>query len=60
MKIDVEVTEEELRKLVLARLQNTIEAPIDAKSVKIEVKTKQNFKAEWEEGKFRARISIDV
>lgn len=57
MKIHVEIDEKQLKSLVydylLDKLGNVSLRPED---VKIEVKSKQNWKAEWEEALFRARV----
>lgn len=60
MTLDIEITENELRDLVFAKLQSMLGAvALDPKDVKIEVKTTQNYRAkEWEAGQFRARVSL--
>jgi hypothetical protein len=62
MKIDIEIDENELRRLVLARIQQAdARADITEKDVHIEVMTKNNYRVkEWENGAFRARLSADV
>lgn len=58
MKIQVELTEKELRELVYTYIANQfIGADISADDVRIEVKSKQNYKSEWEEASFRAVVS---
>lgn len=62
MKIQIELTEKELRALVLARLRDELgEAGgrLADKDVHIEVKSKQNYKSEWESAAFRARVEVD-
>jgi hypothetical protein len=58
MKIDVEIDEAELRRLVVARLRELMpNAGINTEDVKIEVMTKNNYRVkEWENGAFRARV----
>jgi hypothetical protein len=58
MIINVELSEVELRRLVLARLQELMpDAGLTEKDVDIQVKSKQNYRAEWETAAFRARIT---
>lgn len=60
MKIAVELTDVDLRQLVLAELTNRIDVPFQPHDVKIEVKSKQNYKSEWEPAEFRARIEVNI
>jgi hypothetical protein len=59
MKIDIEIDENELRKMVIERLQRLMPSRnFNEKDVKIEVMTKNNYRVkEWENGAFRARVS---
>lgn len=59
MKLHVELTNEEVRQLILGAIENKLSGNADLKKedVVIEVKTKQNYKAEWERGEFR--VSYD-
>lgn len=62
MKIQVEITEKELRTMVLQRLRNELgEAAekLEEKDIAIEVKSQQNYKSEWERAAFRARVEVD-
>ena len=55
MKIRVELDEKILRMLVIGYLEErlgSLSPKIDM--IKIEVKSKQNYKSEWEEAEFRA------
>ncbi len=55
MKIKIEYTEKEVTELILADLERKLgDIPLDEKSVHIEVKSKQNYKSEWEHANFRA------
>ncbi len=55
MEINIELTEEDLRNLITIYLQNKLgDTPIDINKVKIQVKSKQNFRSEWEESAFKA------
>jgi len=59
MKIQIELTESDLRKLVLDHLREKINADLEEKDVKIETKSAQNYRAEWETAKFRATVTRD-
>ena len=57
MKIAIELSENDLKTLVMRELEKRLgDIDIDEKDVHIEVKSKQNYKSEWEEASFRARI----
>lgn len=61
MKIHIEIDENELRELVLNAIQERVTcADVKEKDVQILVKTKQNYKAEWEAGSFRAVYSVNT
>ena len=58
MTITIEYTEVELRKLVeddLIKTLGTLE--VDFNKIQIQVKSKQNYKSEWETASFRARYT---
>lgn len=62
MKVKVEITEKELRELVWERLRELLGAAADnviATDVAIQVKSKQNYRSEWEEAAFRAVVEVD-
>lgn len=56
MKIRIEITKEDLQKLVLDKMRELVPniGLFDEKMVKIQTKSKQNYKSEWEEADFRA------
>ena len=56
MKLRIEIDESDLKALVLEHIADRLGscAPPSADKVKIEVKSKQNCKAEWESAAFRA------
>lgn len=61
MNIQIEITEKELRELVLAKLQFLMgELTLEAKDITIQVKSKQNYKSEWEEAAFRAAVNKTI
>ena len=58
MNLRIELTEKVLRQLVLDHLQNALgDIVITEKDIVIEVKSKQNWKAEWESAAFRAVVT---
>lgn len=56
MKLHIELTEEELRELVVRHLESLLNVPLTEKDVQIEVKSKQNYRSEWESAAFRAIV----
>lgn len=55
MKIKIELNEATLRTLVVNHIQLKLGAVnLDPRDVLIEVRSKQNFKSEWEGAEFRA------
>lgn len=60
MILKIEISELELKKLIVAELQTRLgEVVFDAGDIKIEVKSKQNYKAEWETANFRATLTVN-
>lgn len=50
MKAHFELTEKELKEIVLAHIQKQLgELQIDSKDIHFLVKSKQNYRSEWEE-----------
>jgi hypothetical protein len=61
MKIDIEIDEKRLRELVAVEIQSRLgDIPLEVKDVKIIVKTKQNYRADWEVGEFKATYSKTI
>jgi hypothetical protein len=59
MRVQIELTQADLQRLVLHELRNLlgdVGNSLSIADVKIEVKSHQNYKAEWESADFRARI----
>jgi len=57
MRIQIEVSEADLRRLVLRHIREQMpDAAIAESDVTIEVKSRQNWKAEWETAAFRATV----
>ncbi len=58
MHLRIELTEAELRELVCEHLRAKLGSiELDERDVRIEVKSKQNWKSEWEEAAFRAVVT---
>lgn len=59
MNIEIVLTEADLRNLVVNELERRLgDIKIESSDVKIETKSAQNFKSEWETAHYRARIVI--
>lgn len=56
IKINVEIDEKTLKDLVLDHFRTLMRVDLRPDQIKIEVKSKQNYRSEWEEASFRARI----
>lgn len=57
MRITIEITEADIKRLVLQEIQTQLNDPhLTEKDIHFEVKSKQNWKSEWEEAAFRARV----
>lgn len=55
MRAKLELTEEDLKELILTSIQAHLgETKLNPGCLKIEVKSKQNYKSEWESAAFRA------
>lgn len=60
MKIDIEIDEAKLKDLIYSELERTLgDIGLDRTKVTIEVKSKNNWKSEWEEASFRARVHVE-
>jgi len=60
MKLSFQIEEKELRELIAAHILRQIGATIDPASIAVEVKSKQNYRSEWEAAAFRATFSSDL
>lgn len=59
MHVTIELNEEALRRLVLKEIREKLNLSITElieSDVNIEVKSKQNYKSEWEKAAFRAKV----
>lgn len=59
MKINIEMTEEDLKTQVINWFEKNTALEIDPKDIRIMVKSKQNYKSEWEVAEFKATVNID-
>lgn len=61
MKLEIILTEEDLKQLIITELKNKLgEIPFNRLNVSIKVKSKQNYKAEWEEALFKAEYVANI
>lgn len=58
-RIQIEIDEKTLRRLVVRYLSEQIGTELSDKDVLVETKSTQNYRAEWESALFRARIQKD-
>jgi hypothetical protein len=59
MKVRIEIDEQQLRSLVMRELESKLGSlEFEEADVKIEVKSKQNWKSEWESAEFRAVVEV--
>ena len=56
-KVTVEMDENTSKRLICNEINRALGDEVDVNDVTIEVKASMNFKAEWEKGQFRAKIS---
>lgn len=54
MNLGVELTEKDIKQLIKSYLETQLNREIDDSEISIEVKSKQNYKSEWESAQFRA------
>ena len=59
-KIEIEIDEETLRRLVMNFLSTMVGESLKESDINIEVKSTQNYKSEWETARFRARVRRNV
>lgn len=54
MNLRIEINEQDLKSLVAVFIQEQTGQSVSVENIKIEVKSKQNYKSEWEEAAFKA------
>lgn len=58
MQIEIKLTETDVKQLILNEIEKRLgEIPLDTNNVRIETKSKQNYKSEWEEAAFRVKYN---
>lgn len=56
MKITIELSSDDIKELVVKELQRQLgDIQLDATKVKIETRSKQNYKSEWETADYRVK-----
>lgn len=62
MKVDIEITEKELKALIWNHLAEKLgdSACLDEKKISIMVKSKQNYRSEWEPANFKATYKGEI
>jgi hypothetical protein len=60
MKLTVSLDEHEIRKILAEHLTNKFRVEFDPRHPPIEVKSKQNYKSEWETATIRIQTEIIV
>jgi hypothetical protein len=57
MRVTIEIDADQLKIIVLEHIQKVLDTDIRPGDIQIEVKSTQNYKAEWEQAAFRARVN---
>lgn len=62
MTINIELSTDDVRKIISEHIQKLVgeDLLIEAGNVKIEVKSKQNYKSEWEQAEFRVQYKAMI
>lgn len=60
MDIQIKLTEADVRRLVKNEIERLTGQKIVESNIRIEVKSKQNYKAEWEVAAFRAEYTQSI
>lgn len=61
MRLTVNINEKDIKQMALDRLAAALPSiPVPVEKVHFETKSKQNWRAEWEEAEFRVSIDIEV
>lgn len=58
MIIKIELSEIEIRRILASYVNNEFGISISAEELPIQVKSKQNYKSEWEEANIKVFVSI--
>lgn len=57
IKLNLEIDSNTLRQLVIQYLNTILNYDLELEDIRIEVKSKQNYKSDWEAAEFRARVN---
>jgi RNase P/RNase MRP subunit POP5 len=58
MQVNIELSQQDLEKLILEHLRKVLgEVDLAARDVTLLVKSKQNYKSEWEQAAFKAVVN---
>ncbi len=60
MHCKIELTEEDVKNLIRAHLESKLNAGLKIEDIKFLVKSKQNYKSEWENAAFKAEYFGDI
>jgi len=58
MQIDIEIKEDEIRQILSDYIATRFGVSLDPKKLHIEVRSKKNYKSEWEVADFRMKANI--
>ncbi len=57
MNITIQIKEEEMKEILVSHLLEKFTNGLKVEDIKIYVKSKQNYKSEWEEASFKAEYN---
>jgi len=60
MKITLEISQDDIKKIIMKHLAGIIEGNLKPEHIIIETKSTQNYKAEWETAEFRVRYEGNI
>lgn len=60
MKINIEITQQELKQLVVEHIKKSLNGDFDETKLSILTKSSQNYKSEWEIALFKATYQGDI
>lgn len=60
MKVDLELTHDEVLQAVLEYVRSRSGVSVTMEEIKLEVKSNQNYRSEWEEAKTRVKCKVGV
>jgi hypothetical protein len=58
MTVHITIDSKQLKKLIIKHIETEFNTTVEEKEIDIEVKTKQNYKADWEHGDFKAELNF--